>query len=278
MRMFEQTGRGARSSGAVVSAREAHATLQPAPFGPAGPWVAYFRNNLAARRAIIWNDNHGLTAEERRAIGRSIAKFQLGENSDGRFLQHHADLHAQKSGDHSYSYACRLFIREEQRHAAELGRFMDDCGLAKRSRDWTDTIFRYVRKLGGLDLAISVLLTAELIALVYYQALARATGSLTLRSICAEILRDERAHVVFQAGTLGRLRVGGPPWRNAWRVRLQRAFFCGVVFLVWFDHGRVLKAGGFGRRRYWYACWSAFRSIESLLIPAKPRRAGADPA
>lgn len=255
-----------REAGAAGGAERA---LEPAPFGPAGPWVAHFRMNLAAPRAIRSDDGHALSAAERRAIRRSIAKFQLGESSDGRFLQHHAALHAARSGDRAFAEAVRLFIEEEQRHAAELAGFMERQGLPLMRRHWSDSIFRRVRKLGGLDLALSVLLTAELVALVYYQALARATGSLGLRSICAEILRDERTHVVFQAGTLGRVRLARSPAVVRFSIRVQRLFLLLALLFVWLDHWRVFRAGQFGWRRYWHACWGAFASVESLLSPRR---------
>ncbi|MGF1627288.1 MAG: hypothetical protein ACFCVH_20595, partial [Alphaproteobacteria bacterium] len=126
---------GARAADSTVAER----ALEPAPFGPAGPWVVHFRANLAAARAIRWDDGYRLSAAERRAIRRSVAKFQLGESSDGRFLQQHAELHAARSGDLAYAEAVRLFIQEEQRHAAELGRFMAAQGLAAMRRHWTDS-------------------------------------------------------------------------------------------------------------------------------------------
>lgn len=274
--LIDRVSRGRWLGRPQASADAVDRTLEPAPFGPAGPWVAHFRANLAVDRAITWDDGYRLSRSERRAVGRSIAKFQLGGSSNGRFLQHHASLHARRAGDHAYAEAARLFIGEKQRHAAELGRFMDDQGLRKMRRHWSDSLFRCARKLGGLDLAISVLLTAELIALVYYQALGRATGSLVLRSICAEILRDERTHVVFQAGTLGRVRQGRSAGAVRFRVGVQRAFLLAAIMLVWVDHWRVFRAGRFGWRRYWHACWGAFGSVEALLAPR--RRDRRDPA
>lgn len=265
--LIQRLSRGQARAPSACAAGRSERALQPAPFGPAGPWVAHFRTNLAAARAIKWDDGYRLSDRERRAIRRSIAKFQLGEKSDGHFLQRHAQMHADRSGDHAYAEAVRLFIAEEQRHAKELGLFMAAQNLAAMRYHWSDAIFRFVRKLGGLDLAISVLLTAELIALVYYQALGRATGSLVLRSICAEILRDERTHVVFLAGTLGRVRLGRSARSVAWRIRIQHLFLLAAILLVWVDHWRVFRAGRFGWRRYWHACWSGFTSIDALLSP-----------
>ncbi|MGG0158230.1 hypothetical protein ABEY11_12450 [Bacillus velezensis] len=47
-----------------------------------------------------------------------------------------------------------------------------------------------------------MLLTAEAIAAVYYDALKNVTGSVCLQSICGQILIDEEQHFEFQAETL----------------------------------------------------------------------------
>ena len=46
----------------------------------------------------------------------------------------------------------------------------------------------------GCELSITVLITAEIIALVYYGALQRCTASGVLEAICARILDEEAAH------------------------------------------------------------------------------------
>ncbi|WP_156734921.1 hypothetical protein [Bacillus velezensis] len=47
-----------------------------------------------------------------------------------------------------------------------------------------------------------MLLTAEAIAAVYYDALKNVTGSVCLQSICGQILIDEEQHFEFQAEML----------------------------------------------------------------------------
>src|SRR5260370_35800493 len=69
-----------------------------------------------------------------------------------------------------------------------------------------DCIFRWLRKLEGLEVCALVLVTAEVLAVPFYLALRDATRSHLLRLICMRILCDEAAHLNYQALTLGLVR------------------------------------------------------------------------
>src|SRR5690349_5606161 len=105
-----------------------------------------------------------------------------------------------------------MFVEEEHRHAALLGQFLDRADIPRLTRQWSAGIFRKLRHLAGLELAICVLLTAELIAMIYYSALRRATRSVVLQRVCQQILRDEVMHLKFQSERLAILRRGRPHW------------------------------------------------------------------
>ena len=64
-------------------------------------------------------------------------------------------------------------------------------GIPRLSAHWLDGIFRRLRKLAGLEACAAVLVTAEVLAMAYYQALRDATRSQLLRSLCARILVEE---------------------------------------------------------------------------------------
>src|SRR5216684_6603784 len=102
--------------------------------------------------------------------------------------------------------ALELFIAEEQSHSGMLGRFQDREGIPRLPSHWLDRIFRRLRKLAGLEVCAMVLVTAEVLAIPFYQALRDATRSRLLRSICARILCDEAAHLDYQALTIGLIR------------------------------------------------------------------------
>src|SRR5712692_3837539 len=113
-------------------------------------WHAYFMQN-AASAEFCWNDSHHLTPAEENVVSGSIQQFQLGEGSDGAGLLRRAQIHARKTADPLFVPALQLFVLEEQRHSAWLGRFLDREGIPRLSRHWLDTVFRRLRKLAGLE-------------------------------------------------------------------------------------------------------------------------------
>ena len=222
-------------------------------------WVEYFRMNRSRLLPIPWGLGAELQAAERAAIARSIQAFQLGESSEGRNLMKYARAWAARSGDADYVEAIGLLIAEEQRHARDLGRFMELNGVPCIRRRWTDTVFRRLRNLvGTLEISIAVLVTAEIIAKVYYAALREASESKMLRRICDQILRDEARHVEFQTEQLAKLRRGRAAPLLWATLALHELLFLGAMLVVAWSHRRALSCGGFGILRFCRACLSEF--------------------
>jgi hypothetical protein len=213
-------------------------------------WEQYFTRNCQQLRDIPWEGDDAVSGAEREAISKSIAVFQLGESGEGRHFMKTAQVYAGRSGDHAYIDALKLFIAEENRHAAELGRFMERHDIPLKSRQWSDSIFRFLRHLLNLEVEIRVLLTAEIVAKVYYRALLRATNSRILMEICRQILHDEVYHVHFQSAQLSRLRAGRSRLRLYVEDRLYELFFASTLAVVWIGHAPVLLAGGYRPRSF----------------------------
>lgn len=230
-------------------------------------WEEWFRRSLDNPPAIPWESVVELAEAERRTIRASVQEFQLGEQSEGRHLKRAARDNAQRSGDVAYCRALDLFIREEQHHAALLGRFMDLAGIARVRRTWVDSVFRRLRRFAGLETSICVLLTAEVISKVYYRGLLAATASPALRAICRRILEDEASHLEFQSERLAILRHGRDPWRIAAAVAAQRLLFAGSVAVVWLRHGPVLLSANYSFPAYWRDCHREFRESLALMDP-----------
>jgi hypothetical protein len=218
-------------------------------------WVDYFRWNGTVAMRIPWHLGADLRDDERALIARSIAIFQLGESGEGRHLFRFARAWAERSGDDFYCEAARLHIAEEGRHSAVLRRFMNLNSIAAFKGGSSNAIFKTLRNaLGSLEISIAVLVSAELIAKVYYPALRMATQSEVLRALCDQIHREEIAHVEFQTEQLARLRVVRSHLLGSATRFLHRLLYYPTVLTVWMSHRRVLKADGLTFATFWSHC------------------------
>jgi len=190
-----------------------------------------------------------LSAAEKTNIAKSIQQFLLGEGSKGRRLLARGKRYARQANDPFFSTALELFIKEEQQYSAYLAAFMQSQGIPRASRHWVDTVFRKLRGLAELELSLTVLVTAEIIAMPYYRALSDATGSPTLKTICRRILEDEAAHLRFQASMLGRVGSRYSPTAQRAVGKIHREFLRGTLALVWIEHRGVFVAAGYDFRR-----------------------------
>lgn len=232
-------------------------------------WLEHFRINEEPE--VLPKGGPGLTDAEKEAVISSVQEFQLGENSEGKNLHRLAKEYAEEDGDPDYLLAVEYFIREEQRHARYLQDFLASEGFGAIKNRWADSVFRQLRNLAGLEVSVAVLVTAEIIAEVYYAALKEATRSPMLRAICHRVLRDEEAHVRFQAERLAMLRRDRPKSGMTLTRLLHRALFFGAVLVVWRNHGGAIRRGGFDFRDYWQRCWKQFGIASKIMEPGNYR-------
>jgi len=243
----------------------------PAPrVRPGSEWAALFRDNPNWPAPLPWESGPSVTPGELAAIARSLQAWQLGETSDGRHLRAAAARFAEAIRDPNYAAAVDLFIREEQRHGEALGRFLDLAGAGRLRRDWGDLLFRAARYcLRDIEMWTTPVVMVETLALVYYNAVRRATGSPLLRAICRRILADEVPHLRFQCERLAALFRRRPRLGFLLTMLAHRLCFAAVVALVWAGHRRALRAGGYGWRRYWRASWDRMNSCWRLMDPRR---------
>lgn len=213
-------------------------------------WTRHFVRNRVHFNHVNWDSDRTLTVGDRRAVAKSIAVFQLGENAEGNAFKRAGQRYAERTGDYEFLRALDLFIQEEQNHSAVLARFMEQQNIPCLTQEWTDSAFRFIRRIAGLNVCVTVLITAEIVAAVYYRALGMATNSPVLRSICGQILNDEAHHLQFQAGTLAKERLDWHPLKRWWFRQLHRLFLLGTLLVVWKEHRSVYRAGKFGFVQY----------------------------
>lgn len=224
-------------------------------------WNSYFQSNRNLLEAVPVEAGRGLTDDEKGRIADSIREFQLGEGSEGKNLSAFARAYSERNGDPLYYETIKLFIREEQRHSQILGRFMDREEIQKSKNSFVDSVFRHLRRYLGLEISIKVLLIAEMIALVYYRSLAKATASTALKAICREILKDEWMHVKFHGEYLVLIqKQSGAASRFFGSGILQRVLLSGTCLAVWANHGKVLSARHTAFT-FWKAVWRIYGSF-----------------
>jgi len=216
-------------------------------------WLNHFEHHALHPRGVPYGLSDVLKADERELIASSIATFQLGEQSEGRTLQRAAERFAAGQLPH-LPRIIELLIREEQRHASLLRAFIQDHRMPLKRTDWTDRIFRLIRRLAGLRLYVGVLICAELIGNVYYRALESVTDCERLQVLCRTIVSDELAHVGFESQLLFALPAGRAGGFPALTRRAHRIFFATTAAVVWLTHRSVLRRAGHGARSFLRAC------------------------
>ena len=190
-----------------------------------------------------------LTENERQTITSSIQQFQLGEGSRGRRLLERGEQYGRAAEDPLFASALDIFIKEEQQHSRYLAAFMQSQEIPLVQKHWVDSIFRKLRGLAGLELSLTVLVTAEFIAVPYYRALRSATCSPILKLICTRILEDEANHLKFQASMLGRVASKRPVAIQRALCEAHRLFLLGTILVVWREHRPVFAASGYDFQR-----------------------------
>jgi len=213
-------------------------------------WLTHFSLRSMTALHVSACEALQLTDRERQIITRSIQQFQLGEGSRGQRLLQRGQRFGRAANDPLFADALELFIQEEQQHSRYLEAFMESQQIPRLRRHWVDSIFRTLRGLAGLELSLTVLVTAEIIAVPYYRALRGATGSPILKMICTRILEDEANHLRFQASMLARISASRPPALRRALGELHRLFLRGTARVVWKEHRAVFEAAGYSLRKF----------------------------
>ena len=90
-----------------------------------------------------------------------------------------------------------LLIQKEHRNSAVLGLFLDQEMISRLPSNRVESIFRKIRNLMGFESMLTVLVSAEFVAVPYYTAIHDATSSALLKRIAKRILLDDAQHLEF---------------------------------------------------------------------------------
>jgi hypothetical protein len=224
----------------------------------ATPWITHFETNHQKTCSFTLPGKAcELTEPTRYAVAESVAIFQLGETGGGTRLRQYVRATAPALSLPGYQRAIDLFVAEEQGHAALLLRLLHHLRGTQLTKQWTNSIFRWIRGLVNLEFNIQVLVTAEIIAEVYFGMLYLHCQDEAVRAVAQKILRDEMKHLSFQRDFLAtRLTELSPGWRRLWRWQFNVILYPTAAVVAW-DHGACINALGMKRTIFAQRCVQA---------------------
>ena len=213
-------------------------------------WIAHFKNN-ATQQKIDWSLIPNISETEIITVLPSLQAWQLGETSDGLHLLYASSKYAKKIGDADYVDAVKLFIKEEQKHGNNLGKYIDLINKPRIKKNWGDTLFRKIRYFNtNMEVWTLAVITVESTAQIFYQCLKNATGCRLLKQICTDILIDESYHINFQTERLGIIFNAKSFTARTIANKIYTIFFFLTALTVWMAYKRLFSAGGVNFKKF----------------------------
>jgi hypothetical protein len=225
-------------------------------------WLNYFAINSRDRQHIPWDRTISVSPHVRKALIRSLQRFQVGEQGEG----HHIKRSAAALGNTEYTATIWLFIAEEQEHSRLLAKVLHKLDAPLLTFHWSDICFTWLRRRMGLRHEIMVLLIAEMIAKRYYRLIYEATSNSLLQAVCGQILYDEDGHIGFHIDHLNAYFAQKPILSNlfvasGWRL-LFRVMCAGVIW----DHRTMLAAANISMSEFWRDCGVIFDQTSAAIF------------
>ncbi len=227
-------------------------------------WYLYFLENSKDKDPTSWELVEHLSQEELDTISDSVAIFQLGEYSEGKGLLAVTNYFQERYDLLDLVEVTKLFIKEEQYHSQLLKQFMTIHAIPLKKKSWRDSLFNILRKGVGYESSVTMLLTAEILALTYYTALRKCTKSELLQAICDKNLRDVLAHIRYSSAMLRAIRNNHfMPLRPLIYLRHKALFFI-TTFVMYGTHTSIFKRANFGFISFWKATsWNFKRWLKN---------------
>lgn len=229
-------------------------------------WVNQFSNNSKINR-IDWTLKPEISEPEKQNILKSLQAWQLGETSEGTHLINASKKYAKAINDEEYLDAVKLFIKEEQKHGNNLGKYLDLIGEQRIKKDWGDSLFRKIRYFNtNMELWTIAVITVESAAQVFYQALKDATNCALLKQICTDILIDEASHITFQKERLYIIFSQKNAFSKWVSYHAYSCFFICTNLIIWFAHKKLFKAGKLNFSRYMTKIWFKLKKVTGKVV------------
>lgn len=226
-------------------------------------WIDHFTQRYTTNLDVS-EPSRSLNDSAMKRIAYSIAQFQRGESSSAEDYLQKSYRFSEEQFAPFFHVESMCFIREENAHARWLKAFMEEQEIPLATRSWTDGVFRWLRRGGDLAWSSRVLMTAEVLAQLYYPALRAATSHPSLQAICQRIIEDEAHHIQFQIERIARIERTHSAMRRVANRVLNYVLFLGTAIVVWMEHRPVLHHS-MSAWRYFKLAWARFNYVDSSI-------------
>lgn len=238
-------------------------------------WIRHFEEHTRLNHTMQFPPGECTLPEHlRQPLARSLAIFQLGESGGGTRLRRYTRSITVLENLRGYDEAVDMFVKEEQSHSALLARTVEHLRGTLLEKQWSNSVFRWMRDLVNLEFNIQVLLTAELIAEAYFGLLSLRCPDAVVKQVTRKILRDEMGHLAFQRDFLyERLKGLSPALQRLWRWQFWLIHTAAAWTVAW-DHRTCFRAMGVSPasfRARAAKCWTSFQTrLEKRLAGEVP--------
>jgi len=231
-------------------------------------WLCYFLHNRHVRSRI---DPAGLSQQTQTpSLTRALTRLATTSVAAAGANRRTTERAAERCGDDpAFVQALRLFVKEQQYHAALLREAAP--GRDRPSITWrvAHRVIDTLRRVLTLRFELAVLLLNQIIVLTLARMIASDSRDATWQAIGEQIARDARGHVAFHGERLTtEFADFNFVLRNLRRYRLR--LMCAIaLFLAAVQYRSLLRALG-GPRRTWafiHMGWSTFTALLERMVP-----------
>ncbi|MEM9148509.1 MAG: ferritin-like domain-containing protein [Pseudomonadota bacterium] len=200
-------------------------------------WIAHFHRNRQDRPEPDWDAPLTMEPRAHHLLTRSLEQFQLGDGGGpARLIAWNA--RRRLAADPLFARQAALWFAEEKEHSRLLGEAVRRYGGRPITGHWSFSCFLFCRRCFGLGVELTVLLMTEIASTAYYRLMQRHCGDSALEQMCALILRDEAAHILFHGDRMRRRGAGLLGRRS------RRMLGHAAATMLWVNHGPALRALG----------------------------------
>mgnify|MGYP000855398047 CR=1 FL=1 len=224
-------------------------------------WLKHFEASAQRPRNVAWSGGVALDPHVREPVIASLQTFQRGLTSPGINLR--TKVH--KSCTPEYAQCVDLYVAEKAMHADLLMRLLWDAGSEPSSRQWTDFLFRHLRRRFDWARELVVLLTVEMAAVPFFRILANNVPDPALRRVLEIILEDQAYHLGFHIDHLREAMEGRSGVERLALQQLSAAMFGSTLAIVIADHRALFEALGYDKLKYWTDAWNLFAQVQTGL-------------